>query len=163
MSTCFADYEWSGGKLRGISPIGDPTGKAHFRILDMDGGVRLEQYDGAGKFLRLVYCPQDEDLAGTTYETSDDYQHRVRRARNGAVRSYEEYAWPDGNYAADAYPEVRVHNAHGRLVWQHRPRRVSETAWDIHVLDALGKPRLVLHHTDVGVSQPCTIREEWVG
>ena len=162
MITHFADYRWSNGKPSGISPIEYPAGKEHFRLLGDGKGVRLEQFDGSGKFLRLVYCPQDEDLAGTTYVTSDDHLHKVRRAANGVVRSYEEYAWPNGIYADDVYPEVKIFNAHGRLVWRHRPERVSESAWDIHVLDILEKTRVVLHHTGVGLSEPCTIEEEWV-
>ena len=106
---------------------------------------------------------QDGKLArGTTYEVSDDHTHKVRRSQDGAVRSYEEYAWSDGAYSEDVYPEVRIFNEHGRLVWQHRPQRVSESAEDIHVFDALGKPRVVLHHTDISGLEPCTIVEEWL-
>ena len=32
----------------------------------------------------------------------------------------------------------------------------------IHVFDALGKQRVVLHHTDIDGSEPCTINEEWM-
>lgn len=109
-----------------------------------------------------MYCPKDRDLAGATYEVSADHRQKVRRSEDGTVRSYEEYTWPGGVYSQDAYPVVRVFNAHGRLVWQHRPRRISDTAWDIQVLDALGKPQAVLHHTEVGVTEPCAIREEWM-
>ena len=163
MSEFFADYKWSKREPKGISPIDDPTGKEHFRLLEVDGGVRLEQFDEAGKFLRLVYCPHDGKLArDTTYEVSDDHTHKIRRSDDGAVRSYEKYEWPDGIYSDDVYPDVKVFNEHDRLVWQHRPQRVSESAWDIHVFDALGKPRAVLHHTDVGGPEPCTIVEEWL-
>ena len=162
MTTFYADYQWSKGTPKGLSSLEDPAGQNHFRLLEVDGGVRLEQYDGAGKFVRLIYCPQDKGLAGTAYATSADHRHRVRRREDGTVSSYEEYGWPGGVYAESEYPDVRIYNEHGRLVWQHRPRRLSDTAWDIHVLDALGKTRVVLHHTDVGDSEPCTIREEWV-
>jgi hypothetical protein len=158
----YEDYQWSRAEPKGVSPIDDPTEKEHFRLLEVDGGVRLEQFDKAGKFVRLVHCPQDRKVAGTTYETSGDKQHKVRRSDNGAVRFYDEYEWPDGIYADDVYPEVRLFNEHGRLIAQHRPKRVSESAWDIHVFDALGKQIVVLHHTDVDGSEPCTIDEEWM-
>ena len=58
----------------------DPAGIEHYRILSVDGGVRLEQFDGEGKFVRLVHCPQDGEIAGTSYETSDDHLHKVRRS-----------------------------------------------------------------------------------
>ena len=158
----FADYQWSRGEPQGVAPIEDPTGIAHFRLLETDGGVRVEQFDKTGKFVRLVYCPQDRKITYATYKTSADHLHRVRRSENGAVRFYEEYEWPDGVYSDDVYPVVRVFNEHGRLIAQHRPKQVSESAWDIHVFDALGKRRVVLHHTDIGESEPCTIDEEWM-
>ena len=162
MTTFFADYKWSKGEPKGISPIDNPAGKEHFRLLDIDGGVRLEQFDKAGKFVRLVHCPQDRKIAGTTYETSEDHLHKVRRSDDGAVRFYDEYEWPDGIYSDDVYPKVKGFNEHGRLIAQHWPKRVSASAWDIHVFDALGKQIVVLHHTDVGESEPCTIHEEWM-
>jgi len=162
MTAVYTDYRWSSGMPQGVSPLADPVGVEHFRVVDVDGGMRLEQFDGDRKFQRLIFCPADEHLGGASYETSADHRHRVRRDADGAVLSYEEYTWPGDVYSDDAYPEVAVYNAHGRLVWQHRPRRLSATAWDIHVLDALGKPRRILHHTDVGPTEPCTIREEWV-
>jgi len=162
MSQFYSDYRWSRGEPIGESPIDDPTGKAHFRFLLVDGGVRLEQFNGAGKFVRLVHSPPDGERKSTTCETSGDCLHRVRRNEDGAVSSYEEYEWPGGSYSDDVYPKVKVFNEHGRLVARHRPEQISDSAWDIHVLDALGKPRMVLHHTNVGVSDSCTIREEWV-
>ena len=58
---------------KGVLPIDEPNGKTHFRVLDVDGGVRLEQFD-------------------------------------------------------EAHPQVKVFNEHGRLIAQHRPERISETA-----------------------------------
>ena len=161
MATCFADYRWSRGEPQGISLIENSAGVAHFRLLEVDGGVRVEQFDAVGKFVRLVTCPQDRQVAGTTHEVSADRRHKIRRAADGTVRFYEEYEWPDGVYREDTYPHVRVYNEHGRLIAQHRPQRISASAWDIHVLDALGKLRVVLHHTHVDGSAPCTITEEW--
>ena len=134
-------------------PIDEPNGKTHFRLLDVDGCVRLEQFDETGKFVRLVHWPQDDAIAGASYETSDDRLQKVRRSNDGAVRFYDEYQWPDDTYSDEAYPQVKVFNEHGRLIAQHRPERISETTWDIHVFDALGKRR---------GAEPCTIHEEWM-
>ena len=161
MTAYFADYRWSKGYPKGLAAIDDPNGEAHFRLLEVDGGCRLEQYDAAGKFVQLIHCPQDRQVSGTAYETSADGLHKVRRSADGAVRFYDEYEWPDGTYSDDAYPAVKLFNEHGRLIAQHRPERISESAWDIHVFDALGKPLAILHHTDIGESEPCTICEEW--
>ena len=155
MAAFFADYRWSKGEPKGVSPIDDPTRIEHFRLLYADGGVRLEQFDQAGKFVRLIYCPQDKNIAAPTVEFSDDHRQKVRRSDDGAVRLYDEYEWPDGIYSEEVYPAVKVSNEHGRLIAQHRPQRVSESAWDIHVFDALGKQRVVLHHAD-------GITEEWM-
>ena len=134
-------------------PIHEPNGKTHFRLLDVDGGVRFEQFDETGKFVRLVHWPQDDAIAGASYETSDDRLQKVRRSNDGAVRFYDEYQWPDDTYSDEAYPQVKVFNEHGRLIAQHRPERISETAWDIHVFDTLGKRR---------GAEPCTIHEGWM-
>jgi hypothetical protein len=161
MNAFFADYQWSQNKPQGLAPIDDPIGKKHFLLMDVEGGVRVEEFDEHGKFTRLAYCPQDDIFTGTTYKNSTDHRHRIRRAPDGSVRFYEQYEWPDGVYSENAYPKVKVFNEHGRLTAEHHPQRVSETAWDIHVFDALGKLRVVLHHTNVGQTEPCTIREEY--
>ena len=49
MPAFFADYKWSKREPKGISPIDDPTGKEHFRIFEVDGGVRVEQFDSDGR------------------------------------------------------------------------------------------------------------------
>lgn len=162
MTEFFEDYQWSKGKPKGLTPIEDPTGKAHFRLLDLESGVRLEQFDPDGKFLQLICCPQDTGISGSSWETSKDALHRVRRGKDGAVTSYEEYVWPGGVFAEGVYPDVKIFDVHGRLVWEHRSEQVSDTAWDIHVLDPLGKLQVVLHHTDVDGREPVTITEDWV-
>ncbi len=129
-------------------PIDEPNGKTHFRLLDVDGGVRLEQFDETGKFVLLVHCLLDDAIAGARYETSNDRLQKVRRSNDGAVRFCDEYQWPDGTYSDEAHPQVKVFNEHGRLIAQHRPERISETAWDIHEFDALGRRR---------GAEPCTI------
>jgi len=94
----------------------------------------LEQFDEAGKFVRLVYCPQDDAIAGTSYETSDDCLHKVRRSNDGAVRFYDEYQWPDGIYSDEAYPQVKVFNEHGQA-YCATPSRA-------HIGIRLGHPRV---------------------
>jgi hypothetical protein len=161
MITFFADYKWSRGKVTGVTPLDGSTGKKHLRFAELEDGTRVEQFDEAGKFVRLVYCPQDDDddLSGTTCENSEDQTHRVRRADDGTVRSYEDYTWPNGGFEPYEYPEVKIFDAHGRLVWLHHPERIEEFTWVIRVTDPLGKLRVVLHHT--GKEEPRAIREEW--
>jgi hypothetical protein len=43
----------------------------------------------------------------------------------------------------------------------HEKRVVSDTAYDIHVKDAAGKLKGVIHHSDVDRGEPFTISEEW--
>ena len=49
--------------------------------------MRLEQFDAAGKFVRLVYAPEDRKISARapTYKTSDDQQQKVRCSDNGTV------------------------------------------------------------------------------
>ena len=109
MTTYFADYRWSNREPKGMSPIDDPTGKEHFRLFEVDGGVRLEQFDSDGKFLRLIYCPQDRRrVRGATNEISEDHRHKIRRADDGTVRGYEEYIWPDDRYSEAEYPLANI-------------------------------------------------------
>ena len=163
MTTYFADYKWSKREPKGISSIDDPVGKEHFRLFEVDGGVRLEQFDSDGKFLRLIYCPQDKRrVRGATNEISEDHRHKIRRADDGTVRGYEEYIWPDDRYSENEYPLANIFNEHGRLLFQHRPERVSESAEDIYVHDMLGKLVVILHHTDIDGTEPCAIEEEWM-
>ena len=97
MTTYFADYRWSKGYPKGLAAIDDPNGEAHFRLLEVDGGCRLEQYDAAGKFVRLIHCPQDQQVSGTAYETSEDGLHKVRRSADGAV--------PDQSISAEEFDD----------------------------------------------------------
>ena len=53
------------------------------------------------------------------------------------------------------------YNADGRLIMVHEKRVVSDTAYDIHVKDAAGKLKGVIHHSDVDRGEPFTISEEW--
>ncbi len=103
MPAYFADYRWSNREPQGISPIDDPTGKEHFRLFDVDGGVRLEQFDRDGRFLRLVYCPQDRSRQrGATNKVSADRRYKIRRGDDGTVRAYEEFVWPEDRYSEGA-------------------------------------------------------------
>ena len=163
MPAYFADYRWSNREPQGISPIDDPTGKEHFRLFDVDGGVRLEQFDRDGRFLRLVYCPQDRSRQrGATNEVSADRRYKIRRGDDGTVRAYEEFVWPEDRYSEGAHPVANVFNEHGRFLFQHRPKKVSASAVDIYVHDSLGKLIVILHHTDIDGTEPCTIEEEWM-
>ncbi len=163
MAMYCADYRWSNREPIGISPIDDPTGKEHFRLFNVDGGVRVEQFDSDGKFLRLIYCPQDRSRQrGATNEISEDHRYKIRRGDDGTVRAYEKFVWPEDRYSKDEYPVVNVFNEHGRFLFQHRPKKVSASAVDIYVHDSLGKLVVILHHTDISGAETGTIEEEWM-
>ena len=40
--------------------------------------------------------------------------------------------------------------------------RTADTALDLHVIDAEGTLRLIIHHSDIDRGEPFTIREEWI-
>ena len=125
--------------------------------------MRLEQFDRDGRFLRLVYCPQDRSRQrGATNEVSADRRYKIRRGDDGTVRAYEEFVWPEDRYSEGAHPVANVFNEHGRFLFQHRPKKVSASAVDIYVHDSLGKLVVILHHTDIDGTEPCTIEEEWM-
>ena len=49
MNAFFADYQWSQNKPQGLAPIDDPIGKKHFLLMDVEGGVRVEEFDEHSK------------------------------------------------------------------------------------------------------------------
>lgn len=63
-----------------------------------------------------------------------------------------------------AEPLVSTHTetAQGQLICRQVAHRVSDTALDLHVIDAEGTLRLIIHHSDIDRCEPFTIREEWI-
>jgi hypothetical protein len=57
---------------------------------------------------------------------------------------------------------VRIETPDGELIGQHLSHPISSSSYDIHVTDAEGTLRLILHHSDVDRGEPYTIREEWI-
>ena len=75
------------------------------------------------------------------------------------VECYE----PSGEYCMGlSLQNVRIETKDGELIAIHTVYRVSKDAYDIHVKDANGKLRVILHHSDVGRAEPNTIEEEWI-
>ena len=70
---------------------------------------------------------------------------------------------PTGVYCGDVeLLDVHMETPDGELIRRHETRRISDTAYDIHVTDADGKLEVVLHHSNVGLGEPHIIQEEWV-
>jgi hypothetical protein len=58
---------------------------------------------------------------------------------------------------------TRVETPEGELIVQHVTHRISDDAYDIHVMDSVGNLLVVLHHSDVNRDGSNTIKEDWVG
>ena len=57
---------------------------------------------------------------------------------------------------------TRTETADGALICRQIAHRVSDTALDLHVVDAQGTLRLIIHHSDIDQGEPFTINEEWI-
>jgi hypothetical protein len=74
-----------------------------------------------------------------------------------------EYYNPTGEYCGKCpLVNTRIETPDGKLIVEHITQRMSEDAYDIHVLDEKGNLRVVLHHSDVNCDGPNTIKEDWV-
>lgn len=80
----------------------------------------------------------------------------------GEVMEVEYYEFTGEECSGDPLVNVRVESAAGDLIARHVCHRISDTACDIHVLDAEGTLRVILHHSDIDKGEPVTIREEWL-
>ena len=80
----------------------------------------------------------------------------------GVLVEVEQYE-PTGEYCGkEPLVNVQIETPEGELIGRHVTRRLSDDAYDIHVTDAAGTLRLILHHSDVQRGEPFTIREEWI-
>ena len=81
---------------------------------------------------------------------------------DGLLVEVEQYE-PTGEYCGkEPLVNVRIETPDGELIARHAARRISDDAYDIHVTDAAGNLRVVLHHSDIGRGEPFTIQEEWM-
>lgn len=91
---------------------------------------------------------------------SDNSCARIFDAQGQLVRM--EYYEPTGVFVAKSeLVNVRVETAVGELICRHIDQPVSATAYDIHIIDAAGRLRGIIHHSDVDRGEPYTICEEW--
>ena len=81
---------------------------------------------------------------------------------DGLLVEVEHYE-PTGEYCGqEPLVNARIETPEGELIVRHATHRVSDDAYDIHVIDAAGNLRVVLHHSDIHRGEPFTIREEWI-
>ena len=168
----FRDYRWvkdprfPTGRPVGVGAI-DPeqADGGFFKFVCLGDGERVEQYDDQKRFVRVIHDPADRNR-GTrklTYQDNGRTVAAVRVDESCVVRVRETYSFlssPD-----DRFPLVKaeIHNADGRLLEVHTPKRVGPAAQDICVTDALGKAKVILHHEHLDKGEPVTIREKGLG
>ncbi|MEW6754613.1 MAG: hypothetical protein AB1505_27065 [Candidatus Latescibacterota bacterium] len=80
----------------------------------------------------------------------------------GRIVEVEHYETTGECCGREPLVRVRIETPTGELIAREVPRRVSDTAYDVHVVDAQGTLRLILHHLDVGRGEPFALGEEWV-
>ena len=81
---------------------------------------------------------------------------------DGRLVEIEHYE-PTGEYCGKkSLVNTRIETPEGELIVRHVTHRISDDAYDIHVMDAAGNLRVVLHHSDVNRDGPNTIKEDWV-
>ncbi len=74
-----------------------------------------------------------------------------------------EYYQFTGEYCGrEPLVNTRIETADGALICRQIAHRISDTALDLHVVDAQGTLRLIIHHSDIDQGEPFTIREEWI-
>ena len=163
MTGWFEDYRWSNRSPVGVRQHTAPLqGVAHYLFIGTAADCRVEECDSSGHFVRLCYSPQDHyfDPSWQRDQTADG-SSRVFRDGGGRVVRYETYE-RSGELCGDVpLLRTRIYNADGRLVELQDETKVSDTAYDIHVLDAAGKLKGIIHHSDVDAGEPYTISEEW--
>ena len=99
---------------------------------------------------------------GWRKERSDDGTHSNVFDADDRLVEVERYH-PTGESCGQVdLVNVRIETPDGELIGQHLSHPTSATSYDIHILDAEGTLRLILHHTDVDRGEPYTIREEWI-
>ncbi len=159
----FEDYHWSNRSPAGVSEHqARPEGIDCFMFTTTETGLFVEEYDGAGHFVRLCHTPQDHHFDPTWHrEESVDGLSRVFRDAKGRVVRHEAYEPTGESCSSIPLMRGRIYSGDGRLLAVHEPSRLSETACDIRVTDAAGKLRVVLHHSDIDRGEPVTIHEDW--
>ncbi len=81
---------------------------------------------------------------------------------DGRLLEIEHYE-PTGEFCGKRpLVNTRIETPEGELLVRHVTQRISDDAYDIHVMDTAGNLRVILHHSDVNRDGPNTIKENWV-
>ena len=81
---------------------------------------------------------------------------------NNELVEIEYYEFTDEYCGKEPLVNTRTETADGRLLMRQIAHRISDTEQDLHVIDAAGELRLIIHHSDMDRGEPYTIREEWI-
>lgn len=162
MTRWFSDYRLSRGRPVGVGQFDrPPVDTEHYALHETTTGVRIEQYDAAGCFVRLCIAPEDAFDRNWDRVERNGGRARIFRDSQGIAKRYETYE-PTGEHCGEVeLLRGRMYNADGRLVMQHDPRKVSETEYEIAVRDGTGRHMCLLHHADVDGPEPFSITEDW--
>ena len=116
--------------------------------------IAARQQDGGRKPAELAWGE------GWRKEWADDGLSGCLVDRDGRVMRTMRCTPHEETVAGTPLVTVNIEGADGRRLATHEPHRISDTAVDIHMLDAAGRLRGILHHTEMDRA-PHTIREEW--
>ena len=81
---------------------------------------------------------------------------------NNELVEIEYYEFTGEYCGKEPLVNTRTETADGRLLIRQIAHRISDTEQDLHVMDAAGELRLIIHHSDMDRGEPYTIREEWI-
>lgn len=159
----FADYQWRNKSPEGINEMpAPPQNGKYYKFISASHGVRVEQYDEAGKFLQLCFDPQDSIYKG---KKSPVFVNGIKTMsyyidEQDGITKYEKYE--PLNDGPDPMVRCEVFSSDYRLIEVHNPVKISDTRQELHVYDAMGKLKLIIHceSDDGGPMQ--NVREEWM-
>ena len=159
----FADYRWSNLAPTGIEPLdAPPAGQPYFRFVRYGEGMRVEEYDERGAFVRLCHHPDDLRWKKSwRKERRAGGRSAVVYDTDGAVMLYERYEFLSETCADGPLVRSETFNVDGRLIESQEPKKVSHTAYDLYVKDTCGKLKGVIHHAAVDRGEPYDITEDW--
>ena len=158
----FEDYRWSNLQPTGMRRLGAPPGTPYFRFMRHGEGVRVEEYDGRGAFVRLCHHPDDlRWKRDWRKERRADGHSAVVYDADDSVVLYERYEFLAETCADGPLVRSETFNVDGRLIETQEPQKVSHTAYDLYVKDSCGKLKGVIHHAGVDKGEPYDITEDW--
>ena len=163
MAKYFKDYQWSNRTPVGVKELAAPlAGKGYFKFVDVDNGTCVERYNKQSQFECLCHHPSDHIFKPEWKKERVGDDAAIVLDSSGCVVRHEKYSSLSDSCGDEPLVNADIFSAEGRLLESHEVKKVSENAYDIFVKDGLGKPKGIIHHSDVGSSEPITIKEEWV-